>query len=216
MVFGWTQNDGAMNVGPAHLIEKEADMIAPLRQFAHALTENDIMKLFSLYDADDFEEDITNYEATKDTGEPSISVHYFRTSRTMRDLLFACSSIDFGFHMSRHSKKENRTFPGVRLYDLNQSMLTPLWKGAGMSHIGVSHGSDANYLFNGLFPERDVSEADQDLSKQFFESFINFAYTGIPTAGANGDNDREGWPEAFTDLDQIEPAQLNLVVVGGP
>jgi hypothetical protein len=48
----------------------------------------------------------------------------------------------------------------VRLYDLNQTMLTPLLRMGGMSYAGAIHGSDANFPFNGLFLEGTVSEED--------------------------------------------------------
>jgi len=85
-----------------------------------------------------------------------------------------------------------------------------------MPYIGVSHGSDTNYIFNGLFPEGEVTEDDQTLSKNFSESFINFAYTGMPTDGSNGAGVPHAWPVAFTELEQAEPVQLNLETVGGP
>jgi hypothetical protein len=173
--------------------------------------------LLSHYDPADFEDDVKNYEARKADNDPVISVHYFRLSRILRDLLFTCSSIDYGFEISKQSRAENPNFAGVRLYDLNQSMLTPLWKGAGMPYVRVSHGSDTNYIFNGLFPEGEVSEADQKLSEEFSRAFIRFAYTGNPNPLKA---DPEDWPEAFplevVGLDNNGPKAIELEVIGDP
>lgn len=61
-VFGWTQDDGATNAGPAPAFQTEDDMN---KSFAHALTDEDYEQLFSLYSASDFEQDVRNYEARK-------------------------------------------------------------------------------------------------------------------------------------------------------
>ncbi|RYP39193.1 hypothetical protein DL767_002301 [Monosporascus sp. MG133] len=220
MVFGWTQDDGAMNAGPAPHFEDEEAMKGPVKSFAHALTDDDYEKLFSLYPTADFEEEARNYEARKDGSDPVAPVHYFRVSRILRDMLFTCSSIDFSYEMSRQSKAIDSTFPGVRLYDLNQSMLTSMFKGAGMPYLGVCHGSDTNYIFNGLFPEGEVREADQKLSTSIAASFINFAYTGSPVNP--DDEDFRSWPEAFPEPEGLGeetvsgPPRVNLQLIGGP
>lgn len=204
-----------MNAGSAQLIQKEEDMIPVIKGFAHALSNADLSHLFSLYDAIDFDDDVKNYEAEKDDGDPTVSVHFFRLSRILRDLLFTCSSIDFGSEMSKQSQATNMQHSGVYLYALNQSMLTPFWKGAGMPHVKVSHGSDTNYIFNGLFPEGQVTENDEKLSRDFSVAFINFAYSGIPSGVDTG-----SWPEAFPQDDTAPlgsaPQSLTLQVVGGP
>lgn len=136
MVFGWTQDDGAMNAGPAPLFEDEEAMKVPIKNFAHALTDKDYESLFSLYPPVDFADEVKNYNARKEESDPIAPVHYFRVSRILRDMMFTCPSIDFGYEMSRQSKALDPTFSGVRLYDLNQSMLTPMFKGAGMPYMG--------------------------------------------------------------------------------
>lgn len=136
MVFGWTQDDGAMNAGPAPLFEDEEAMKVPIKNFAHALTDKDYESLFSLYPPVDFADEVKNYNARKEESDPIAPVHYFRVSRILRDMMFTCPSIDFGYEMSRQSKALDPTFSGIRLYDLNQSMLTPMFKGAGMPYMG--------------------------------------------------------------------------------
>lgn len=221
MIFGWTQDDGAMNVGPGHLITTEEDMILPIKQFAHALSSEQFTKLFSLYPASDFEEEKFNYDSNKDPVDPEVSVHYFRLSRILRDVLFTCSSIDFGYHMVKHTRDDtNSKFSGVRLYDLNQSTLAPLWKGAGMPYVRVSHGSDTNYIFNGVCPEIELGRGDQELSELFTRSLVNFAYTGIPISQSKEQKQFEEWPESYGrigvgEADQV-PHELNIQVIGGP
>lgn len=141
MVFGWTQDDGAMNAGPAPLFENEEAMKVPIKSFAHALTDDDYKKLFAMYPPIDFAEEVTNYNSRKEKTDPVAPVHYFRVSRILRDMMFTCPSIDFGYEMSRQSKILDPTFPGIRLYDLNQSMLTSMFKGAGMPYMGGKQSS---------------------------------------------------------------------------
>ncbi|PQE05222.1 Carboxylesterase type B protein [Rutstroemia sp. NJR-2017a BBW] len=221
MILGWTQDDGAMNAGPGHLIATEEDMILPIKQFSHALSSQQFTKLFSLYTPSDFEEEKFNYDSNKDPADPEISVHYFRLSRILRDILFTCSSIDFGYHMVKHTQKDMEPdFSGVRLYDLNQSTLTPLWKGAGMPYVRVSHGSDTNYIFNGVCPELQLSREDQELSELFTRSLVNFAYTGHPLSQSKEQTQFEEWPESYGIVgareDDEVPRELNIEVIGGP
>lgn len=215
-VFGWTQDDGALNAGPAPTFQTEEDMKTPIRAFAHALNDEDFSQLFALYPAADFEEEARSYEARRADAEPVAPVNYFRISRIMRDLLFTCSSIDFGYQLSTQSKAIDPSYPGVRLYDLNQSMLEPMFKAIGMPYVQTCHGSDTHYIFNGLFPEGEVSEVDQALSTSMSTSFINFAYTGNPTC--TKDKHFQLWPESFPESsgggDQ-ELSQLDVMVIGG-
>lgn len=223
VVLGWTQDDGATNAGPAPAFQTEEDMKTPIRNFAHLLTDKDYEHLFSLYPAVDFEQDVQNYEARKSESNPAAPVHYFRIARIMRDLLFTCSSIDFGFHVSRHSKHKDRYFPGVRLYDLNQSMLTPMFHSAGMPWLGAIHGSDLDYIFNNAFSKDSMSEDDRQLSGHLQASFINFAYTGDP----NPDSVVGGaspWPESFSETSEDVASHpetsgyfdAKVQVIGGP
>lgn len=146
-----------------------------------------------------------------------VSVHWFRASRILRDMLFTCSSIDFGFESSKRSKANDDNFAGVRLYSLNQSMLTPLFKAMGMPYIGACHGSDYNYLSNGVFLEGHISHEDKTLSESMASSFVHFAYTGNPTNPS--DKRFESWPEAFLGEQNTRgeaPSEINLQIIGGP
>ncbi|KAJ4358621.1 uncharacterized protein N0V89_003205 [Didymosphaeria variabile] len=217
MVFGWTQDDGATNAGPAHLITVEEDMIAPIARFAPLLEPSDFTELFSHYPAADFKVDVANYEARKEDTDPSVSVHFFRVARIMRDLFFTCSSIDLAFEMTRQTRLEKKDWNGVRLYDLNQTMLTPLLKMGGMPYAGAIHGSDSNYIFNGHFLELPVEEKDKKLSREFSTAFINFAYIGNPNSGGAPE---EEWVPAFGDMMNSEPSdepqEISIEVIGGP
>ncbi|KAI8946392.1 hypothetical protein F4801DRAFT_583428 [Xylaria longipes] len=218
MVFGWVQDDGATNAGPAPLFQSEEAMKTSIQNSARALTDDDYEKLFSLYPAKSFEEDVRNYEARKAENDPVAPVHYFRVARIMQDLLSTCSSIDFGFEMAKQSQTVDG-FSGVYHYVLNQSMVTPLFHAAGMPYLGAIHGSDLNYLYNNMFPRDQISESDRHVSDTLISSFVNFAHTGRP--------DGEGlpsWPQSFSapgDLDELgvgadSPSSFNLRVLGGP
>lgn len=223
VVLGWTQDDGATNAGPAPAFQTEQDMKTPIKNFAHALTDEDHEQLFSLYPAADFEQAAQDYEARKSESDPAAPVHYFRIARIMRDLLFTCSSIDFGYHVSRQSKQQDPSFPGVRLYDLNQSLLTPMFHDAGMPWLGAIHGSDLDYLFNNAFPKGGLSEHDRRLSDHLQASFINFAYTGDPDQGTVVGG-ASPWPEAFSEAGEEAAgdtktygcSNVRLQVFGGP
>ncbi|KAI1361369.1 alpha/beta-hydrolase [Xylaria arbuscula] len=218
IVFGWTQDDGATNAGPAPLFQTEEDMKTPIKNFAHALSGEDYQKLFSLYPEESFEEDVYNYEVRRTENDPAAPVHYFRVARIMRDLLFTCSSIDFGFEMTKQSQTIDN-FSGIYHYVLNQSMITPLFRSAGMPYLGAIHGSDIDYLYNNMFRRDQMLESDKHVSDTLISSFVNFAYTGRP--------DGEGlpsWPHSFStpsdkDMMQITsagPLSFNLRVLGGP
>jgi len=218
IVFGWTQDDGATNAGPAPMFQTEEDMKTPIKNFAHALTDEDYEKLFSLYPASSFEEEVRYYEARKAESDPAAPVHYFRIARIMRDLLFTCSSIDFGYEMARQSSSGDGSFKNVYHYMLNQSMVTPLFRAAGMSWLGPVHGSDLDYLYNNVFPRDTLSKEDSRFSETFLRSFFNFAHTGSPS----GDGE---WHASFTGLEQQRlateselagPEKLNVQVLGGP
>ncbi|KAF7956884.1 hypothetical protein EAE96_004208 [Botrytis aclada] len=208
-----------MNVGPGHIISTEEDMMAIIQRFAHAMSPEQYSELFRLYAAVEFEEELNNYKSQKDAEDPDISIHYFRVSRIIRDMLFTCSSIDFGYNMVKHTQTSlNPDFTGVRLYDLNQSTLNPLWKGAGMPYVKVSHGSDTNYIFNGVFPEGQLTEEDREFSERFTMSLINFAYSGNPISDSTTKKQFDEWPESFGKVDNEEKGltNVNLQVIGGP
>jgi carboxylesterase type B len=212
-VLGWTQDDGAMNAGPANLVNEEKDIRSAIRRSFRRLTSKTITELLAQYKASEFAQDVENYQRNKASTAPDVSVHWFRLSRMLRDMLFTCPSIDFGFQMNKQSQNSR-----VYLYSLNQSMLTPLWSSVGMPYIGISHGSDTNYIFDGLFPEGEPSDEDQRLSVEFVTAFIAFATTGGPNESAT--NDENAWPKAFpidsNQRGETTVSAVNLQIIGGP
>ncbi|KAK8085107.1 hypothetical protein PG997_006378 [Apiospora hydei] len=218
IALGWTHDDGATNAGPATDFQTEADIQTAIRHFAHALTDDDYAALFALYPASDFAVEVHSYEARKAAADPAVEVHYFRAARILRDLLFTCSSLDFASEMSKPSDRPSSS-PGARLYDLNQSTVTPLLRAAaGMPWLGVVHGSDIDYLYNNMFPRETLADADLALSDQLLAAFVNFAYTADPNgAGAAVPS----WPEAFPSVtngggsSQSRPA-VDVQLIGGP
>lgn len=210
MVFGWTHDDGATNAGLPTAFKTQDDIKTPIRKFAHALTDEDYATLFALYPASDFAAEVAAYEARKRASDPAVSVHYFRAARILRELLYTCSAIDFGAEVTRQSRARDPAFAGARLYDLNQSMVTPRFRGAGMPWLGIVHGSDVDYLYHNMFPRSTLSGEDLDLAGRFSASFVNFAYTGDPNGrGASS------WPEAFPPA-VGDKGEANLQLIGGP
>jgi hypothetical protein len=217
IVYGWAHDDGSGSAAPASMYQTEEDMKKAFKPFTHALTDDDYTKLFSLYPASDFEEEFTNYDLNRKESDPPAPMNFFRLSKMLRDILFSCSSISFGYEMSRQSKTIDQKFPGVRVYDLNQSVLTPMMAGAGLPYLGVCHGSDTHYIFNGVFPEGRMLDLDRKLSRSMTGSFINFAYTGNPAFAE--DEHFKYWPESFPELgnpDSPLPHSMNLQLIGGP
>jgi hypothetical protein len=206
-----------MNAGPAQLTSDEEAIKTAIKNFAPALEDEDFNTLFSLYAPADFQGRVDQYETSRQKEDPEVPVHWFRLAQILRDLLFTCSSIDFSYEMTKQSSTHLLETAGTRVYALNQSMLTPLWKGAGMPYVGVSHGSDTNYIFNGLFPEGEISESDRDLSTTMAAAFIRFAATGNPNHAATKTG--EQWPRAFPALGispALSPESLHVQVLGGP
>lgn len=221
MILGWTQDDGAVNVGIGHLIQNEEDMATRVRSFANSISMDQLSDLFSLYPPSSFQEELHNYEARKNPADPSVTVHYFRIARILRDMLFTCSSIDFGYQMVKHTSLSiDPDFTEVRLYDLNQSALAPFFKAAGMPYINAAHGSDTIYIFNGLFPEGEMSKEDLELAEKFTRALIDFAYTGDPISTELSKNQFSEWPLAYSQdsikSEETSPSSLKLQVIGGP
>ncbi|KAH6633944.1 Alpha/Beta hydrolase protein [Chaetomium sp. MPI-SDFR-AT-0129] len=223
LVLAWAEADGDLNAGPAPLYQAEADIRTTIQtSFAHALTDADYETLFSLYPVSDFEVDVNSYDARRNENDPVVSVHYFRASRILRDLLFTCSSIDFARASTYYTRLDGHD-SNVRLYALNQSVLTSLFRGAGMPYVGNAvHGSDTPYLFNGVYPEGEISEEDKALSRQFAGAFVRFAHGGNPEGERKGEA-FDAWPEAFTKsptegevVGQEKDESVRFLVVGGP
>lgn len=198
-----------MNAGPAHLVQDEEAIISGIKKFTSSLDDADFDKFLQLYSEDDLKPRVDSYNAAKEASNPDVSVHFYRLSQILRDMLFTCSSIDFASEMNKQSQHVNPNFPGTRLYTLNQSMLAPLFRGAGMPYLGVAHGSDTNYIFNGVFPEGQVSEDDMALSRKMTEMLVRFAATGDPNEPGLGRE--EYWSQAFQDDGDVQ-----LQVIGGP
>jgi len=216
MILGWTHDDGAMNAGPS--IQTEDDMISPIKAFAHALSPEQYSKLFSLYKPEEFEEEFNNYQSRKSSNDPEMTINFFRASRIIRDLLFTCSSIDFGLEMTKQSRELDPDFSGVRLYDLNQSALSTMFQKAGMPYVQIPHGSDTNYIFNGILPETngEMSAKDRELSEMFALSLINFAWNGNPNARGNSAKRFSEWPNAYGESGDPTASDLSIQIIGGP
>ncbi|KAK8007353.1 multidrug resistant protein [Apiospora arundinis] len=218
MVHGWTQDDGGTNAGPATDFQTEADIITAIRRFPHALTDDDYAGLLALYPASDFDNEVRNYDARRAASDPPVSVHYFRAARILRDVLFTCPSLDFASEASKRSTNMSLTssVAGVRLYYLNQSMLTPMFRAAGMPWLGAVHGSDLEYLYNNLVPRETLPDADLALADRFLVAFLNFAYAADP----NGADAAPSWPEAFPTVADtasfLSTPAINVQLVGGP
>ena len=211
-----------MNAGPAPLVNTQSDMEAPIRKYASELTSSQMSELVSWYPTSDFQADVRSYEARKGPEDPPVSANYFALSRLLRDLLFTCPSLEFSYQMvkqSRSDKTHKSRFNNVRLYDFNHTAFGPLWSAVGMPWIGVSHGSDIMYLFNGLFPEGNLSRSDLGLAQRFSSSLIAFAHDADPNAVSSRGPRTDTWPTAYhspdTNTEDSMPSEFNIFIVGG-
>ncbi|KAL9089893.1 MAG: hypothetical protein Q9159_002250 [Coniocarpon cinnabarinum] len=219
-VLGWTHDDGAMNAGPAPLINSKDDTVNPLKNFATGLNSEQVSALLDKYKASDFEDDATRYNLHKGVEDPSVSSQYFATSRLLRDMLFTCPSIYFTYQAMKRTqmdKTHKSWFKNVRLYDLNQSTLNPIWNHAGMPWIGASHGSDLSYLFN-HFPEGELNNEDRELARHFAGSVLSFAHNADPVLSSGESRTFRSWPEAYdviSDERDLMPTMYNVLLIGG-
>ena len=174
--------------------------------------------MLSLYPASDFNAEATVYNQGKSESD-TLTAQFFRLSRIVRDLIFTCPSFDFAHQLLKHPPI-GRDFSSVRVYDINQSVLLPVWSVSGMPYAGVSHASDIAYVFNGVFPEGRMAEPDLDLAHSMSSSLIAFAYTGEPTIIAPGDDVAKEWPPVFdgsaSRSDDLMPASFSALIAGGP
>ncbi|KAK3384842.1 Alpha/Beta hydrolase protein [Podospora didyma] len=185
MILGWTQNDGATQVRPGSLFKDEEDMKKPIQSFAHALTNEDYKKFFALYSASDFEQQVTNYNARREESDPEVP----STGSASR------SSCEISY-LSAPPLTLVTKWPGSP--NLNQTMLPPLFKSVGMPYLGVPHGSDMNYIMNGVFPEiPEIPDPDKKLTNAMAGAFIQLAYTGSPVYDDGSDNGFAAWPPTF-------------------
>lgn len=83
-----------------------------------------------------------------------------------------------------------------------------------MPYVSVPHGSDTNYIFNGVFPEGEISESDKNLSETVPKAFIRFAATGNPNDVAA--EHEQIWQDAFPTTANDGAGALHLQVIGGP
>ncbi|KAI0426087.1 alpha/beta-hydrolase [Xylaria sp. FL1042] len=162
------------------------------RWSSHALTSDDYKRLFSLYPAKSFE-DFNNYEVRKVNND--------------------------SFEMAKQPRNLDGFLLCVYHYVLNQSMVTPLFRAAGMPYLGAVHGSDMDYLYNNLFPRDQMSESDTHVSDTLLYSFLNLAYISQPNSEG-----LPSWPQSFSapgDLGEFpgessHPQSFSLQVLGGP
>lgn len=213
-MMGWTQNDGSMQVAPPNLVTTEEEMIPTIKQWVYGIDQSQISQLFNLYPAPDFEDEKIAFEAAH-PASPGVAVHWFRLSQMMRDILFTCPSIDFVHYNAHYSKSQGKQQSSTEdsyLYAFNQTLFSPLLEAGGMPHLGVCHGSDTNYVLNGVWPEAEavggMSAEDVTLSSSFSASLLRFAYGETP--GLDDSLNSHKW------LQNSMPGDVGIEIVGGP
>ncbi|KAF7872526.1 hypothetical protein EAF04_003447 [Stromatinia cepivora] len=86
-----------------------------------------------------------------------------------------------------------------------------------MPQVKISHGSDNYYLFNGVFPEGQLTEQDQELSEMMARSLINFAYTGNPISESQPQKQFDDWPDSYDEVGNDDRLNnVKIQVIGGP
>ena len=214
-----------MVAGPAPMIHSEDAMIPSIKRYATGLNADQVSKLLSLCPLADFEDDVRLYDSRRGVDDPPVSAHFYAAARILRDVLFSCSSFVFTYQAMKHARMDptHKSFNNVRMYSVNQSAFNPLWSAVGMPWMGASHGSDIPYIFNGVFPEGELSKEDQSLSKRLSRSLISYAYSTDPVvhshASARISGSFESWPVAYDYLENDEadliPSHFRMLVLGG-
>ena len=186
-----------------------------LSNWATNLTSSQLSTLLALYPPSAFEEDARIWNEARNSDDVVLSAYYFRAARILRDMLFTCPTLYYGLQCVKHSSSES-----FRIYDLNQSMLNPVFAMAGMPYAGAMHGSDIPYLYGNLQPGWDASPPQRRLSNQYVNSVISFVTSGDPVARQAESPTFHDWPVAFSSSDNIDEdlvlSQYTALVIGGP
>lgn len=198
MIASWVTNDGAWYAQPT--VTSDAAVLASFEQYIVGLSTPSLERLLSLYPESDFKFLVR-------PGERATS-QYYRAAQMNRDIWFTCPVIDFSY---RYSSKD------VRLYEMNQTKLGPIYAYMGVHEWRVAHLSDIPYLMNeDVAAGGDNSPARRELSAQLSGSVAAFAWTGDPTAAtaAKGAKALNDWPVAFGKGEK-GPEKLKVYIIGG-
>ena len=66
-----------------------------------------------------------------------------------------------------------------------------------MPWVGVSHGADAPYIFNGHYTKGEVPLSDQNLAERISRGLITFACTGNPVSSTTSKKQFPAFPESM-------------------
>ena len=204
IIGSWTANDGAWYASPD--IDDDTSALASFQAYIHGLSQPTLRRLLALYPVSD----CTSLVA------PSFNApaKYYRADQMKRDLWFTCPVIDFTWQYHRFGGND------LRLYEMNQTKFSPVFKYMGVPEWHVSHLSDIPYLMNeDVTAGGDNSAAQRELSALLSGSVAAFAYSGNPAISRS--RTFKDWPVAYTQLDRHTvaneyPANLDLLVIGGP
>jgi carboxylesterase type B len=87
-----------------------------------------------------------------------------------------------------------------------------------MPWVGVNHGADAPYIFNGHYTKGEVPFSDQNLAERISRGLITFAYTGNPVSSTTSKKQLGEWPSAFPesmDVTTEAPESFNVELIEG-
>ena len=210
-IAGWNTDDASIFVGAAATITNDSDVTMGLSGFFTQLTAASAATLLELYPESDFVDEVQPDDVA--------TAQFYRASRIFRDVGLTCPALYFTSAMHRFGS------PNVRLYELNQTVLGPLWAEAQISDADVSHYSEIPYIFNEDVAGGDNSPAQRALGGQVSGSCAAFASVGDPEFRVHGAADllKGPWPPAFNGPPSGSslptngtPGDFAVYVIGGP
>ncbi|THV00531.1 alpha/beta-hydrolase [Dendrothele bispora CBS 962.96] len=143
-----------------------------------------------------------------------------------RDLMFSCPSLFFGNAIAEklsdsdddRNYNENKTIaPPIFVYEINQTIHTPILESIGLSGLGVIHTSELPYVFANFTPYNLTgairpTTSDFALLTQVSRSWSTFANVGVPSLPDN-DSALQSWEPSFRSGETALDA--SLYVIGG-
>ena len=189
LIDAWIEDDGSEFV-PASVNSAAAVEAYFSSRFSNATTRDDLL---SLYPVEDFASQVTN--------SSNITAQFYRASRILRDVRFACPALNLTRVISQQRNSSNY------LFFVNSTRLQPVWDAENKSYFRIGHSSDVPYYFNENFPGADNSPAALQLSAQVSNSYSEFATSGNPKTSAFN------WPPAY---EAGGKGNATIFVIGGP
>ncbi|MCJ1392193.1 hypothetical protein MMC18_005060 [Xylographa bjoerkii] len=198
LIQGWNHDDGS--IFTQMNISNEAAVQEFIQSQWNHISTSSLAQLLAQYPITEF----------APLPASNTSAYYFQAAQIFRDITFTCPGFRFA---QATAEKGARAY----LYELNQTILTPLFLKLGQPEFGVSHFSDIPYVFNNLNPALNASASDFKLASQVSGSWSAFAAHADPSVrGTSNATLLPSWLEAFAFGPRTEGIGAVVNAIGGP